>query len=110
MDDVELVREFYEKRLASTHWSHNLKSWPGPLVRFFLKQIDESRLIDDTASRKQALCKAHFAIAIRAREQRRHAAYRKHLKLAAFEGQGGTFYDFYNIFPYFLARFEIGDR
>jgi hypothetical protein len=105
-DDIDLVRNFYEKRLVSTHWSHNLKSWPGPIVRFFLKQIDESRLIDDAKTSEHNLCEAHFAVGLRAREQRRYAAYRKHLKLAAFEGHGKTFYNFYNVFPYFLARFE----
>ena len=106
-EDIDLVRKFYEKRLASTFWSHSLTSWPGPIVRFFLKQIDESQLINAAAGSEHNLCKAHFALAARARELRRYAAYRKHLKLAAFAGEAKTFYDFYNVFPFFLARFEV---
>jgi len=99
-DDIELVRTFYEKRLASNLWSHNLTDWPGPIVHFFLKHIDEVALIEKASGQSHNLCKAHFALAIRARELRRFAAYRKHLKLAAPENDE-TLYDFYNVFPYF---------
>jgi hypothetical protein len=106
-DDIELVRAFYEQRLKSTMWSHNLTRWPGPIVRFFLKQIDEQKLIEDASGKEQALCQAHFALATRARELGRYAAYRKHLKLAVPEKSAKAIYDFYNVWQYFLARFEL---
>jgi hypothetical protein len=108
-EDLNLVRAFYEKRLASTHWSHSLTPWPGPIVDFFLGQIDESTLIDKAASAgRREQCYAQFALAARARELGRHAAYRKHLKLVAPGTNPIEVYDFYNVFPYFLARFELG--
>ncbi|HET6251723.1 MAG TPA: hypothetical protein VFE47_28820 [Tepidisphaeraceae bacterium] len=106
-EDIELVRRFYKKREMSTFWSHSLSAWPGPIVRYFLKQIDESRLLEIAAGKHQARCQAHFAAAIRSREVGRHATYKKYLRLAA-KGIGPTdVYDFYNVFPFFLARFEV---
>ncbi len=104
---VDLVRTFYEKRLVSKFWSHNLTAWPGPIVHFFLKHIDEAKLIEGAAGQRQQLCKAHFALAIRARELGRYAAYKKHLKSVAPGKSASELYDFYNVLPYFLARFEI---
>jgi tetratricopeptide (TPR) repeat protein len=106
-DDIKLVRRLFEQRLASTLWTHNLTRWPGPLVHFFLKRIDEAQLIESASQRPQELCYAHFAVAIRARELRRHAAYWKHLKLAAPCEGPKELYEHYNVFPYFLARFEL---
>jgi tetratricopeptide (TPR) repeat protein len=105
--DVELVRTFYEKRLASKHWSHNLMSWPGPIVQFFFKNADDGTLIDNAAGLHQQLCEAHFALAIRAREMGRRKAYWGHLKFAAPRKGAQEMYEFYNVIPYFLARFEI---
>jgi hypothetical protein len=107
VEDIELVRRFFEQRLTSTLWSHNLTSWPGPIVRFFLKQIDELELIQGASGEEQSLCQGHFALATRARELRRYAAYRKHLKLAAPDKGAKAIYDFYNVWEYFLARFEL---
>jgi hypothetical protein len=105
-DDVHLVRTLYENRLSSTFWSHSLKSWPGPIARFFLEQIDEQHLIADASDRITKLCDAHFAAAIRARELGRNAAYQKHLRLAAPVRDPSALYDFYNEFPYFIAKHE----
>jgi tetratricopeptide (TPR) repeat protein len=106
-EDIELVRAFYEQRLKTTMWSHNLTRWPGPIVRFFLKQIDEQKLIEDASGKEHELCEAHFALATRARELGRYAAYRKHLKLVAPEKGAKAIYDFYNCWWYFLAKFEL---
>ena len=46
VEDVGLVKSFYEKRLASRVWSHDLSSWPGPIVHFFLKRADEMSLLE----------------------------------------------------------------
>lgn len=107
-DDIALVKQFYEKRLASTLWSHNLTSWPGPIVRFFLNQIDAKELIASAEECKQKLCCAHFALAARSRETRRYAMCKKHLRKAASENGEVDTYDFYNVLPFFLARFEAG--
>ncbi len=102
-DDVTLVRNLYEKRLASTFWSHNLNAWPGPIVRFFLESLGEEELLN-SAPRPRDLCEARFALAIRARAKRRHAAYQKHLRLAAMPDESsGT----HNPWPFFLARHEV---
>jgi tetratricopeptide (TPR) repeat protein len=106
-DDVALVKQLYESRLASTHWSHDLTSWPGPIVRYFLNQIDAGALIGSAEEFKQNLCVAHFALAARSRENRRYAVCKKHLKEAAAENTVDM-YDFYNVLPFFLARFEVG--
>jgi len=106
-EDIELVRRFYEKRLASKIRSNNPNSWPSPIIHFFLKQIDEKNLIECASDHHQSLCKAHFAVAARSRELGRHAAYRKHLKLAVPENGAKALYDYYNVFPFFLARFEL---
>jgi hypothetical protein len=106
-DDLALVRNLYEKRLASTFWSHNLTGWPGPIVRFFLESIGEEELLKD-ARKPHDLCEAHFAIAIRARASRRYAAYWKHIELAA--PRESKPYDYYNVWPYFLARHEVANR
>jgi hypothetical protein len=108
--DIDLVRQFYEQRLASKFWSHALTGWPGPIVRFFLNQCDENALIEGASGQLQQLCEARFALAVRAREQGRHAAYRKHLKLAAPEIGAQAIYDFYNAHFFFVARFELGGR
>jgi hypothetical protein len=63
-DDMTLVRNLYEKRLASTFWSHNLNAWPGPIVRFFLESIGEEELLNRATSPRN-LCEAHFALATR---------------------------------------------
>ena len=110
VDDIDLVRLLYEKRLASKFWSHGLTRWPGPIVRFFLNQCDADALVEDASGEPQRLCEAHFALAARAREQRRHAAYRRHLKLAAPSTGAKAIYDFYNVLPYFVARFELEKR
>jgi tetratricopeptide (TPR) repeat protein len=109
-EDVDLVRQFYEQRLDSKFWSHASTNWPGPIVRFFLNQCDEHALIEGASDQLQALCEAHFALAARARELGRHAAYRKHLKLAAPRKGTQEVYDFYNVHPYFVARFELEKR
>jgi hypothetical protein len=106
-EDIDLVKQFYEQRLASKIWSHDLGRWPGPIVRFYLNQCDEDALVEGTLGQLQALCEAHFALAARAREQGRHAAYRKHLKLAAPGTGTHEIYNFYNVHPYFVARFEL---
>jgi tetratricopeptide (TPR) repeat protein len=105
-DDIALVRKFYEKRLASTFWSHNLTSWPGPIVRFFLESIGEEDLLNE-AKKPHNLCEAHFALAIRARAVRRYAAYQKHLELAAPRKSPSEVYGFYNCWPYSLAKYEL---
>ena len=107
-DDTALVKQFYEKRLASTHWSHSLTSWPGPIVRFFLNRIDADKLIQSAEECGQKLCSAHFAVAARSRETRRYAMCKKHLKKAAGENIEVDMYDFYNVLPFFVARFEVG--
>jgi tetratricopeptide (TPR) repeat protein len=107
-DDIALVKQFYEKRLASTHWSHSLKCWPGPIVRFFLGQIDADELIDSAEQSKQKLGAAHFAIAVRSKETRRYAMCKKHLKEATGGNGEVDMYDYYNQLPFFIARFEVG--
>jgi hypothetical protein len=109
-EDTNLVRQFFEQRLASKFWSHDLTQWPGPIVRFFLNQCDDDEVIEAASDQQQELCEAHFALAARAREMGRHAAYRKHLKLAAPGTGAREVYDFYNVHPYFVARFELGKR
>ncbi len=106
--DIALVRELYEKRIASTHWSHHMTptSWPGRIVYFFLEKVTEQDLLDGV-NRPYDLCKAHFALAIRARTVRRYAAYKKHLELAAPRRSAAELYDYYNVWPYFLARYEV---
>jgi hypothetical protein len=104
--DVNLVSRFYESRLKSTFWSHGLSGWPGPIVRFFRREIDERQLMD-AAREEDNLCEAHFAAAIRAREVRRYAAYWKHLGQSAPRKRPDELYDYYNVLPYFLARFEL---
>lgn len=106
-EDLNLVRTFYESRLKSTFWSHNLSGWPGPIVRFFRHQIDEQQLMDAAQEDPYQLCEAHFAAGIRARELRRYAAYWKHLAQAAPRKGPQELYDYYNVLPYFLARFEL---
>jgi hypothetical protein len=101
-----LVRRFYEDRLTSKHWAHSLKSWPGPIVHFFLERIGEDDLLK-SAEDIQEKCEAHFTIAIRMKVIRRHAAYKKHLQLAGEANGPLAFYDFYNVWPFFLARFEM---
>lgn len=105
--DVRLVHSLYETRLASAHWSHNLRGWPGPLVHFFRQQIDERQLLNAAREEKSQLCEAHFAIGIRARERRRYAACWKHLAQAAPRKGPQELYEYYNVLPYFLARFEL---
>src|SRR5206468_1298477 len=100
MEELELVRTLYRKRLASNRRGQNVPSWPGPIVRFFLEQIDEKKMIA-AADRDEHLCEAHFAAAARAREAGKASAFKKHMTLAA---KGDDFYDRYNVFPYFLAR------
>lgn len=115
--DIELVKEFYIRRLASTFWSHNLTSWPGPIVRFFLKQIDDDELIKEAWKNeirpaeepKQQICDAHLALAARARENCRYVASKKYLRTAACVGRDVDMYDYYNDMSFFLARFEIGE-
>jgi tetratricopeptide (TPR) repeat protein len=104
-DDIELVRKLYENRQTSTHWAHSLKGWPGPIVQFFFAHIGEDDLLKSTEERQEQ-CEAHFAVAIRARMQRRYAASKKHLESAGALEPPETFYDFYNVWPFFLARFE----
>jgi tetratricopeptide (TPR) repeat protein len=107
-DDIALVKQLYEKRLASNLWSHDLTSWPGPIVRFFLNQIDADELIESAKESEQNLCYAHFALAARSRETRRYAMCKKYLQKAANENEEIDMYDFYNVLPFFLARFEAG--
>jgi hypothetical protein len=108
--DVELVRQFFLERLASRHWSHNLVRWPGPLVRFFLNEIDEAALLQSAekaepeSGRHQYLCEAHFVLAIRAREANRHTAARKHMKLAAEDKGPTSVSDYFNLHMWYLAR------
>jgi hypothetical protein len=106
-EDLNLILTFYESRLKSTFWSHNLSGWPGPIVHFFRHQIDEQQLMDAAREDEQYLCEAHFAAAIRARELRRYAAYWKHLAQSAPRKGPHELYDYYNVLPYFLARFEL---
>jgi hypothetical protein len=103
--DLALVRELFQKRLASTFWSHNLNSWPGPIVRFFLEHVSESELLGEVRD-AQDRCNAHFALAIRAREKRRYAAYKKHMQVAA-EYDDPVRTRLYAPLPYFLARHEV---
>jgi hypothetical protein len=106
--DIALVRGLFEKRIASTHWSHYMTptSWPGRIAYFFLEKITEEDLLQGTND-AQHLCKAHFAMAIRARVARRYVAYKKHLELAAPRISEAELYDYYNVWPYFLARYEV---
>lgn len=106
-EDMDLIQKFYEKRLASKFWSHDLSSWPGPLVQFFLKNIDDQTLLEKAEDGDQQLCEAHFAIAIRSRELCRYAEYRKRLKLVVPRDEPKEIYEYYNVLPYFLARFEL---
>ena len=109
-DDVGLVRELYEKRLASSSWSHRLAGWPGPLVRFLFNEIDEATLIEQASGSRPDLCRAHFAAAIRARELRRHAACRKHLQ-SAVGAEARPHIDQLQFLPeYLLARHELRSR
>ncbi len=103
--DTNLVRTLYEKRLQSTWWAHSLSPGPGPIVRFFLRQSKECELIEQ-ASNEQELCEAHFAGAIRSREDKRYVGYRKHMQLAGPKVGPRAIDDYYNVFPYFLARHE----
>jgi hypothetical protein len=107
-DDIDLVRHFYQKQLTSPSFSDRLGRWPGPIARFFLNEIDEQSLIEGAGDQHQALCKAHFAVAVRARERRRFGAYRKELEMAAPDQGPGEVYDYYNVLPFFLARHELG--
>ncbi|HJT34758.1 MAG TPA: hypothetical protein VJ783_22210 [Pirellulales bacterium] len=50
------------------------------------------------------------ALAIRSREARRHAAYRKHLAQAAPRKASTEVYEFYNVVPYFVAKHELDAR
>jgi hypothetical protein len=108
--DVELVRKLFLARRASKHWSHNLARWPGPLVGFFLNEIDEAALLqsiekeEHESSYHQYLCEARFVLAIRAREAKRHAAARKHMKLAAVDNGPTSVSDYFNMHTWFLAR------
>ena len=104
--DVELVRKLYQQRLASKHWSHNLSDWPGPLVQFFLENIDEAELLKSAATPTD-VCEAHFALAIRARSQGRYAASKKYLKCACETTEPFDLYDYYNTWAFILARFEV---
>lgn len=124
--DVRLVGKFYQKRLEEDseltekvkkgRFRHLVEAydqagWPRPLVRFFLKQVDEESLIKLAADQdSQYLCAAHFAAAIRAYELRRYAAYREHLAQAAPEKGAVELDDIYNTWPYFLARHELSKR
>ena len=105
-DDTALVRRLFEKRLASTYWSHNLTSWPGPIVRFFLESISEEDLLNEARNARD-LCNAHFALAIRARAVRRYAVYQEHVRLAAQRESTSRLCDFYNALPFYLARHEV---
>jgi hypothetical protein len=109
-DDVALVRRLYEKRLASTFWSHSLAEWPGPLVRFFFKEIDEATLIEQASESCSHRCRAHFAAAIRARELRRYSACNKHLKLVVGAGTRPDTDELLFLTEYFLARHELASR
>jgi hypothetical protein len=105
-DDIDLVRKLYKKRLASTFWSHNLTSWPGPLVHFFLKDIGEQDLLK-SATNPRELCHAHFAVAIHTRAQGRYAISKKHLRVAADRPNPVEHYDDW---CFVLSRFETTTR
>lgn len=112
-DDVKLVRKLFEKRRGSTFWSHSPREWPGPLVRFFCKEIDEATLIEEAtrsgdACRAGDLCRAHFAAAIRARELRRFSVCKQHLKFAVGDETRPNLNELAFLPEYFLARHELG--
>lgn len=104
-EDIALVRRFYEARLASSYFAPRLTTWPGPIARFFLEQIDENQLIESASTGGDCRCEAYFALAIRALEQKRHVAAKKRLKEAA---SGADFNRRFNVWPYYLARYETG--
>lgn len=100
-----LVERLLRQRLASKHWSHNLERWPGPVVRYFLDGDEEKMLA--MAGHEQEKCEAYFAASIRAYAQRRYGAYRKFLEMTAPRKSPTEVYDFYNVWAYFLARYEL---
>jgi len=102
-DDIERTRQLYDARLRSTHWAHKLTGLTGGLVQYFLRQIGGEELLA-LADYPGAHCKAEFALAIRAKEEARHAAYRKHMRNAATVTD--DMMDCYNVPQYFLALFE----
>ena len=77
--------------------------WRAGIVQYFLGQIDETALL---ALSESELTKSliEFALAVRAKQDKRHAAYKKHIKAAA--AVATTPFSCYNMFECFLARHE----
>ena len=103
-DDIRRAKALYEDRLHSTRWGHNLNGFRGLLAGFLVGLVSEPQLLSGT-SHASEVCKAHFALAIRARQNRKYAAYRNYIRNAA--EATNDLYECYNTFEYFLARHEL---
>ncbi len=65
--DIVAVRTGLSDRMAAVKGQLDLKAWPGPVVRYYLRELDEKALYDaasspDSAVQRDRRCEADFYI------------------------------------------------
>jgi hypothetical protein len=107
-EDMKRVEQHFRKKAASKYSNLTMGGVSGAPARYFLREIDEKQLLAEaeaeSQSKLQCLCEAHFAMAVRAREEGRHQEYYRLMEAAA--PSGANPYDHYNMWEFYLARHE----